>query len=172
MRDKGEEEDDVLVVNRPVQEDGEDGARDVVGVCVYRGACGEVEEGVEERRQQSWRNRPGGVEGVAHGCVVEEVVEDAVGAGRVGDVPDDSLAVAHLEPVEVEGRVWVCEGPCGFRILGGGGGEGGGAEDGGADPEGVAVGGGQCCGGGWEGEEVGENGGAVIPVEGEGGAVG
>lgn len=107
-----------------------------------------------------------------HGCFVEEVVEDAVRTVRVGDVPDGALAVAHLEPVEVDGRVWVGEGPCGGGVLGADGGEGGGSEGGGADPEGVAVGGGEGCLGGGEGEEVGEDGGAVVPVEGEGCVVG
>lgn len=99
-------------------------------------------------------------------------MEDALRARRVGNVPDDFLAVAHLEPVQVDGGVGVCEGPCREGVLGADGGEGCGAEDGGADPEGVAVGGGEGCGGRWEGEEVLEDGGAVIPVEGEGEVVG
>lgn len=141
----------------------------MIGVCIRGGSRSrEAEKGVDKRREHAWADGSARVDVLLHGRVVEDVVEDALRARRVGDVPDDFLAVAHLQPVQVDGRVWVCEGPCCQGVLGAYGGEGCGAEDGGAYPEGVTVGGGEGCCWGWEGEEVLEDGGAVIPVEGEG----
>lgn len=144
----------------------------ILGDSRSRSRGREVEKGVEQRRQYARADGGFRVKRLLHGCVVERLVKDALRARRVGNVPDDLFTIAHLEPVQVDGRVRVGEGPCGEGVLGADGGEGRGAEDGGANPEGVAVGGGEGCGRRWEGEEVLEDGGAVVPVEGEGEVVG
>lgn len=143
----------------------------MVRVRLWRGRCREFEELVKERRERI-RYDDGGIDGILHGSLVKKVVKNAIRTIRIGDIPHCALPMPHLKPVEVDGRIRVGEWPRGGRVLGADGGEGGCAEGGCADPEGVAVGGGEGCFGGGEGEEVGEDGGAVVPVEGEGCVVG
>lgn len=177
VRDEREEEDGIVLVDLVYPQDRQDYARRVIGPCVRvdsRSRCRgrEVEKGVEQRRQYARTHGSLRVKRLLHGRVVQRLVEDTLRARRVGNVPDNLFPVAHLEPVQVDGRVRVGEGPRGEGVLGADGGEGRGAEDGGADPEGVAVGRGEGCGWGGQGEEVLEDGGAVVPVEGEGEVVG
>lgn len=151
VRDECEEEDGVVLIDLVSPQDGQDDARRVVGLCILRegrrrGRGREVEKGVEQRRQDALADGGLGVKRLLHGRVVERLVEDALRARRVSNVPDDLFAVAHLEPVQVDGRVGVGERPGGEGVLGADGGKGRGAEDGGADPEGVAVRGGEGCG--------------------------
>lgn len=171
MGDETKEENDSIIVDRVDRKGGDDGTSTMIRVRLRRGRCREFEELVKERRERV-RYNGGGIDRILHGRLVEEVVKNAIRTIRVGNVPNCAFPMAHLEPVEVDGRVRVGEGPRGGRVLGADGGEGGCAEGGGADPEGVAVGGGEGRLGGGEGEEVGEDGGAVVPVEGEGCVVG
>lgn len=80
---------------------GEVGHGAVVDVALGRRRGRYVKERVEERRERVRPDRRRRRRQRRRGHFDKEVVEDAVGAPEVGNLPDNVLALVHAQPVEV-----------------------------------------------------------------------